>query len=393
MNSAILQPDVQDYITKNLKSDPTALILQGAIFTGVSTAKIVEQIEAKSRSEKKLPTWFKQPSIYYPNKLNIEQTSSELTAEYKSRLISGKTLIDLTGGFGVDAYYFSKTFDTVTHCELNQELSSIVSHNFKVLKISTIETIADDGLSILQSSDTNYDWIYVDPSRRNESKGKVFFLKDCLPNIPEHLELLWSRTSNILIKTSPLLDINLGIKELENVKTVHIVAVNNEVKELLWTLEKSFCGPIEIKTINLKNDSSEQFDFLLEDESQVEIYYSEPRSYLYEPNSAIMKSGGFNSLTTAYKVSKLHKHSHLYTSEVLIDFPGRTFEILKTIAYNKKEIKKFCFGKANITTRNFPESVENIRKNFKIKDGGEHYLFFTTNINNEKIVLVCTKVL
>ena len=137
----------------------------------------MEQIEAKSRSEKKLPTWFKQPSIYYPNKLNIEQTSSELTAEYKSRLISGKTLIDLTGGFGVDAYYFSKTFDTVTHCELNQELSSIVSHNFKVLKISTIETIADDGLSILQSSDTNYDWIYVDPSRRNESKGKVFFLK------------------------------------------------------------------------------------------------------------------------------------------------------------------------------------------------------------------------
>lgn len=391
MKSAILSPQVQEYINEHLKSDPTALILKGIPFSEVTAADVVEQIEAKSRCEKKLPTWFQQNAIYYPNKLNIEQTSSELTADYKSRLIEGKTLIDLTGGFGVDAFYFAKTFEHVVHCELNSDLSSIVHHNFNVLKVENIDTVANDGLSYLQNSSKNYDWIYVDPSRRHESKGKVFFLKDCLPNIPQHLDVLWSRSKNIMIKTSPLLDISIGINELQYIKSIHIVAVNNEVKELLWILEEGFSGQIAIKTANLKHGSEERLDFLIEDETQVETPYSEPLSYLYEPNSAIMKSGGFNSLTTAFKVAKLHKHSHLYTSDSLMEFPGRAFKIMETIPYNKKQIKKLAIEKANITTRNFPETVQNIRKTFKIKDGGKHYLFFTTNIKNEKIVLVCVK--
>lgn len=391
MNPAILQPDVQDYINENLKTDPTALILKGVSFNEVTAAEIVEQIEAKTRCEKKLPTWFQKSNIYYPNKLNIEQTSSEVTAIYKSQLISGNMLIDLTGGFGVDSYYFAKYFDCVTHCEINGDLSKIVSHNFEALHVSNISTVEEDGLLCLQNSLRNYDWIYVDPSRRHEIKGKVFFLKDCLPNIPEHLELLWSRSNNILIKTSPLLDISLGINELDQVKCIHIVAINNEVKELLWILEKGFSGQIAIKTVNLKKSSSELFDFFLENESKIEPIYSEPLTYLYEPNLAIMKSGGFNSVTTAYEVRKLHKHSHLYTSKALIDFPGRVFKIMKSVPYNKKEMKRLSIEKANITIRNFPETVENIRKSLKIKDGGEHYLIFTTNVKNERIVLVCTK--
>ncbi|MCL8006042.1 class I SAM-dependent methyltransferase [Gelidibacter japonicus] len=392
MNPAILQPEVQDYINQNLKTDPTTLILKGVPFHKVRATEVVEQIEAKGRCKKKLPTWFQQSNIYYPNKLNIEQTSSELTAEYKSRLISGKTLIDLTGGFGVDAYYFAKLFQQVTHCELDVDLSGIVKHNFETLKANNINMIAEDGLSYLKSSSKDYDWIYVDPSRRHDSKGKVFFLKDCLPNIPEHLELLWSHSKNVLIKTSPLLDITIGLNELEYVKTIHIVAVNNEVKELLWILEHGFSGKVKIKTINLKNSGNEHFDFFMEDETQVETVYSEPLSYLYETNSAIMKSGGFNSVTEAFRVKKLHKHSHLYTSDTLIEFPGRAFKILKSVLYNKKQIKKLSIEKANITTRNFPDTVQNIRKSFKIKDGGNDYLFFTTDVRNEKIVLVCAKV-
>ncbi|MBO3097950.1 class I SAM-dependent methyltransferase [Gelidibacter pelagius] len=391
MNSAILHPDVQDYINHNLKTDPTVLILKGISFAGVTTAEVVEQIEAKQKCEKKLPTWFQQPNIYYPNKLNIEQTSSEMTAEYKSRLISGKTLIDLTGGFGVDAYYFAKLFQQVTHCELDADLSGIVKRNFETLKVSNIITIAEDGLSYLENLPTDYDWIYVDPSRRHDSKGKVFFLKDCLPNIPEHLDILWSRSKNIMIKTSPLLDITIGLNELENVKTMHIVAVNNEVKELLWVLEHGFSGKVKIKTVNLKNSGTEHFEFFMEDEAQVESTYSEPLTYLYEPNSTIMKSGGFSSVSETFGVKKLHKHSHLYTSDTLIEFPGRAFKILKSIPYNKKKIKKLSIEKANITTRNFPDTVQNIRKLFKIKDGGAYYLFFTTDMNNEKMVLVCTK--
>lgn len=392
MNSAILQPEVQDYINEHLKTDPTTLILKGTPLNGVSATEVVQQIEAKNRCEKKLPTWFNQPNIYYPNKINIEQTSSELTAIYKSKLIEGKTIIDLTGGFGIDSYYFSKVFENVTHCEINEELSKIVVHNFKILKKINVNTILADGLSYLKNSPTQYDWIYVDPSRRHDSKGKVVFLKDCLPNIPEHLSLLWEHSNNILIKTSPLLDISLGIQELEYVKSIHIIAINNEVKELLWILEKGFVGKITIKTAHLKAKSFENFDFLMADESQVETLYSEPLSYLYEPNAAIMKSGGFSSMTSAYQVAKLHKHSHLYTSELLIEFPGRTFKIIAIIPYTKKEIKKLSLQKANITIRNFPETVQNIRKSTKIKDGGEDYLFFTTNVNNEKIVVVCSKI-
>lgn len=392
MNPAILQSEVQDYINQNLKTDPTTLILKGVPFHKVRATEVVEQIEAKGRCKKKLPTWFQQSNIYYPNKLNIEQTSSELTAEYKSHLISGKTLIDLTGGFGVDAYYFGKIFQQVTHCELDADLSGIVKHNFETLKANNINMIAEDGLSYLKSSSKDYDWIYVDPSRRHDSKGKVFFLKDCLPNFPEHLELLWSHSKNVLIKTSPLLDITIGLNELEYVKTIHIVAVNNEVKELLWILEHGFSGKIKIKTINLKNNGNKHFDFFMEDEAQVENIYSEPLTYLYEPNSAIMKSGGFSSVTEIFGVKKLHKHSHLYTSDTLIEFPGRAFKILKSVLYNKKQIKKLSIEKANITTRNFPDTVQNIRKSFKIKDGGNDYLFFTTDVRNEKIVLVCAKV-
>lgn len=392
MNPDILDSKVQDFINEHLKSDVSALILKGIPFSEITAVDVVEQIEAKNKCEKKLPSWFQQSNIYFPNKLNIEQTSSELTAAYKSKLINGTSLIDLTGGFGVDSFYFAKIFQHVVHCEMNPVLSQIASHNFKVLKADNIDTVAKDGLFFLQNSLENFDWIYVDPSRRHESKGKVFFLKDCLPNIPQHLDLLWSRSKNMLIKTSPLLDITIGINELEYIKAIHIVAVNNEVKELLWILEHGFSGPITIKTINLKSRSSERFEFLIADESLIEPSYSEPLTYLYEPNSAVLKSGGFNVLIKAFNVYKLHKHSHLYTSEMLIEFPGRRFKIIDSLPYNKKQLKKLGLNKANITIRNFPESVENIRKSFKIKDGGDQYLFFTTDHKNQKIVLICTKI-
>ena len=338
-----------------------------------------------------MPTWFNTSNIYYPNKLNIEQTSSETTAAYKAKLISGKTIVDVTGGFGVDAFYFSKHFDDVIHCELNPELSQIVAYNYEQLKVSNIQTLAVDGIDFILNSKIFFDWIYIDPSRRHDSKGKVFFLKDCLPNVPEHLDKLFEHSNNILIKTSPLLDFSVGINELNHVKSIHVVAVNNEVKELLWVLEKDFKGDIEIKTTNIKSETIEKFDFYLTQEANSESDFSEPLTYLFEPNAAILKSGGFDSITQVYNVKKLHKHSHLYTSDVFMDFPGRCFEIESIMPYNKKVIASFDLKKANITTRNFPESVQQIRKKLNIKDGGNSYLFFTTNLKNKKIGILCKK--
>jgi hypothetical protein len=215
-------------------------------------------------------------------------------------------------------------------------------------------------------------------------------LNDCLPNVPVLQDFYFNFTSNILIKTAPLLDITSGLTELKNVKSIHIVAVDNEVKELLWEIEKNYVNSITIKTVNFSKKNTELFDFQLNN-SNFSIY-SLPQKYLYEPNSAIMKSGGFIEVANHFKLEKLHVNSHLYTSGNLIDFPGRIFEIIQSIPYSKNEMKNVLQGtKANITTRNFPDSVETIRKKWKINDGGNVYCFFTTDKNDNKIVLLCKK--
>ncbi len=391
MNHSILNIEVQEFINENLNSDISKLLLKKVAFPSVETKEIIEQIEAKKRSEKKLPTWFSTKTIYYPNKLNIEQTSSERTAKYKSKLINGASIIDLTGGFGVDCYYFSKRFKNVEYCEINENLSNIVKHNFKQFNNKNISTYHADGIEYLKANKKSYDWIYIDPSRRHHSKGKVFFLNDCLPNIPKYSDLLFKHSKNVLIKTSPLLDLSVGIKELKHVKAIHVVAIKNDVKELLWILERGFCGEINIKTVNIKNETKAFFQFNIKEEKALASEYKLPLTYLYEPNSAILKAGGFHSVSKQLHVFKLHQHSHLYTAELLIGFPGRSFYIEKVLPFNKKTLKKEAIKKANITTRNFPESVQQIRKKFNIKDGGNYYLFFTTDLNNNKIVIICTK--
>ncbi len=392
MNIDILNIEIQEFIDSNLKSNISNLLLKGIPFNYIDSKAIIEQIEAKKRCEKKLPTWFSASNIYYPNKLNIEQTSSEITAEYKSSLVSGKSLIDLTGGFGVDAYSFSNQLEKITHCEINSELSEIVKHNYKILRVANITCKNESGIDVLKQINQTFDWIYIDPSRRDVSKQKVFLLSDCTPNIKTHQDLFFNYTSNVMIKTSPLLDLSATLLDLKNVKEIHVVAIDNEVKELIWILERYYDNEVKVKTVNLLKDNTQTFEFNFEKEPTADVNYSEPLTYLYEPNSAILKAGAFNSVSLQLNLNKVHKHSHLYTSNVLMNFPGRCFIIKKQLSFNKKAFAKENIHKANITTRNFPLTVSDIRKKLKIKDGGNVYLFFTTNLNDDKIILVCSKV-
>jgi len=394
LNPALLVSEIQQFINEHLHDDLTKLLLKYKTIEGIPFAEIIEQIEAKLRCEKKLPTWFSCENIYFPNKLNIEQTSSEQTANYKVSLIKGNTIIDLTGGFGVDCYEFSKQFQNVTHCEISQNLSEIVTHNYKTLQIENIKTVNEDGIKYLQKIQQTFDWIYIDPSRRNDVKGKVFLLEDCLPDMVTHQETLFTYADNILIKTSPLLDITNGLRSLKHVKEVHVVAVHNEVKELLWLLDKnSQTENVHIKTVNLKKQGNEIFNFYLSEEKKQEANFTLPKKYLYEPNAAILKAGGFLSIATTFKLEKLHQHSHLYTSDALISFPGRRFTVEKVLPYTKKIIKKeLNLKKANVTTRNFPESVTTIRKKLTLSDGGTDFLFLTTVFTGKKVLIHCKKV-
>jgi len=392
MNIDLLDLNVQKFIEANLNTDINKLALTKNPFPGIVWSDIINQIAAKQKAKNKLPTWFATKNIIYPSKLSIEQTSSEATAQYKANLIAGNSLIDLTGGFGIDDFYFTKQFKEVVHCELNAELSKIVAQNALVLNAENINCIAGDSTDILKKLNRKFDWIYVDPSRRNDLKGKVFMLKDCLPNVPELLDFYFEFSDSILIKNSPILDISLAISELKNVKKVYIIALDNEVKEFLIEIKKDYSEKIILKTINLSKNNNQVFEHIIEDDSSTS--YSLPKQFVYEPNAAIMKSGLFNSVANQLNLFKLHQHSHIYTSDVLIEnFPGRSFKVDHFFEFNKQNANQFLKGqKMNVTTRNFNLTVDELKKKFKISDGGFIYTFATTTINNQKTILICTKI-
>lgn len=393
MNRALLHKEVQEFFSENYDKDLSRLAFQGSPFKDVSIQELATQLSGKSKAQKKLPTWFDSEGILYPPTLNLEQTSSEITAEYKASLVKGSVLLDLTGGFGIDSFFFSKSFERVIHCELDQELSEIVAHNSKQLGADNIVTFTGNGLSRLEASAETIDWIYIDPSRRDTAGGRVFHLSDCLPDVPEHLELLLSKAPNVLVKTSPLLDLQSGINALAKVREIQVVAVKNEVKELLWFLSRKSSEEIKIKTLNFRKAGAEEYENYFRREA--DMSYSQPRAYLYEPNAAIMKSGLIDLLGTDLGLLKLHPNSQLFTSEELVEFPGRRFQILEQHPYSRKKLKALLgkLGNAHIATRNFPESVASLRKQFKLKDGGENYLFFSTLEKEQKVMLFCKKII
>jgi 16S rRNA G966 N2-methylase RsmD len=391
LNKEILKSGAQDYINNNLNTDIMSVLLRKSDFDTISSKELAQQIEGKKKCAVKLPTWFRTSEIYYPPKLHIEQSSSEKTALYKAGLLSGKSLLDVTGGFGVDSYFFSQRIGEIILCEINAALSEITEHNFHVLGAHHIKVLNVDGIEYLKRYGQQFDWIYIDPSRRDKTRGKVFRLSECTPDITKHLDLLLEKSKGTLLKTSPLLDIKMGLKELKYVEEIHIVAVNNEVKELLWVIKGHIQNNPLIKTINIKNSEDEVFAFKYSDEITAKSVYSRPLNFLYEPNAAILKAGAFKSTGNQFRLKKLHEHTHLYTSEKEVRFPGRVFKILSVCPYNKKSLGKLGVAKANITIRNFPMQVVEIRKKHKILEGGELYLFFVKDCHNKLQIIKCTK--
>jgi len=393
LNKDILNTGIQNFIHKNLSTDIVSVITQNRQFPTVSQKELASQIEAKKKSEHKLPTWFNSPQIYYPEKLSIEQTSSEKTARYKASLVAGKTMLDMTGGFGVDTYFFSSRFQVVQHCEKNPELSAIAEHNHAILNGGEAIFHAEDALAVLKNSTKNWDWIYLDPARRKDHVGKVFLFQDCEPNVLEILPVLFEKTENVLIKAAPLLDITKAKNDLNYLKEIHIVAVRNEVKEVLYLLKKEYEGSVNYKTINLGQPQNESFDFNLAEETNAVSQFGPPEAYLYEPNRAILKSGAFKAIGNAFGLKKLHEHTHLYSTEELIAFPGRRFSILSQAPFKPKVLKKkLAKTQANVIAKNFPWTVAQIRKRLGIKDGGDTYLFFVKTMHEELTVLICERI-
>ncbi len=394
MNTALLRPDVQAYLSKHQHTDLHTFILKGSPFEDVSIQELAQQLDGRRRMQHKLPLWYNTSGMLFPPKLNLEQTSSEVTASYKAALMMGDTLFDGTGGFGIDSYYFAQRIPHITYAEQNESLFAFAKANFERLNVDNISMVRADSIAHLKAQTTTYDLIYFDPGRRDASTKKVFRLEDCEPDMVLHRPFLLKKTKQLWIKTAPFLDITAAVKALQQVSELHIIAVDNEVKELLWCV-KDVPPPsynYEITVVNLKKAQLEKQVFTQKELHMATASYAAPKKFLYEPNAALLKAGAFEWISAHFALDKLHKHSHLYTSEKLVNFSGRRFRILEVLPYSKALKKRFAGKKHNVTTRNFPMKVADIRKKLNIKDGGTSFLFFTTLTDQSLVVIICTKV-
>ncbi|PSR54517.1 hypothetical protein AHMF7605_13855 [Adhaeribacter arboris] len=391
-----LTPAEQEFVQEYAQADPATLLLQQHRYRGLAIPKLVHYIQARQKVKHKLPLWYQCLDIVYPPTLSLEQSSSELTAQYKAGLVTGKVLIDLTGGFGIDSFFFAQNFAQVHYVEQNPELTAIAAYNARLLGNTNIQFHNDSAAEYLQAFTGQVDWIYLDPARRSTANQKLHFLSDCEPDVLELLSLLFQKTEQVLLKTSPMLDIEQARQQLSKVSKIIVVAVENECKEVLYLLNEKAPPEPDLEAVNLYAQKEPTiFRFSKSGEEAASITYSEPLPYIYEPNTAILKAGGFKSVAQQYKLNKLHRNSHLYTSENLIlDFPGRIFKCLAVSKYQKKEILNYLpEKKANITVRNFPEPVAAIRKKLELQEGGSVYLLATTDIHQKPIILVCEKAL
>jgi len=388
--STLLSDDVQAFIRQNINADINQLLLKKSPFPKVSIQEIVQQIKGRKTAQKKFPFLMEDHLVFPPN-LNLEQASSQSTAEYKSKNLVGKSFLDLTAGFGIDAYFLSQNFEEVTLVEQNSDLIKIVEHNWKVLnqKANFINQNLEEYIESLREPKTDtytkFDVIYLDPARRDQNNKKKFLLEDLSPNLLEIEEKLRAISDKIIVKLSPLIDISYLVSELKNINEIKIIAVRNEVKELVLIMEnkekREKSRDTKITCVNLESDEPE-FSFFINEEKNASSKFSESSNFLYIPNNSILKAGAFNIISEKFGLKKLHPNTHFYTSENKIEnFPGRVLKVEKIDGKNLKKNDQF-----NIVSKNYPLKPDEIKKKYKLKDGGDHYLIFTQSIN-EKVIL------
>ncbi len=385
MNLTVLHEDVRAYLLENIHHNPAQFALRKHPFSAITVHELTQQLVGLQKAIVKFPAFFKNTAIVYPPKINLEQTSSMTTAMYKAQLLKGTSMVDLTGGFGVDVSAFAKAYSLTTHVEINEPLQQMAVQLFKAQGLN-VKSVAMEGISFLNQSDAIYDLIYLDPSRKTAAHPKAVMLVDYKPDVVKNMDLLFLKGRVVMIKTAPLLDITAGIQQLKHVSEIHIVAVKNEVKELLWILKKdAHRDKARLTAINLETDQpivTTQWPL-----NKAPITLEEPRQYLYEPNAAVMKSMAFDHICSNYQVLKLDHDAHLFTSDHLTDFPGRVFKIINVVPYKPKDIKKRYAGShRGVVVRNFRESVAQLRTKYKLTESETNYLFFTSVIGQYVVV-------
>ncbi len=385
-----------EFILEHKDADVRKLVLQHAQNPHIDIHFVATQISGYQRLKGKVPTYATCEGVLYPVSLSIEQCSSEQTARYKANLLGkGNTLVDLTGGLGIDTFFLSEQYEAVHYVERNKELCEIAIHNFKALGRAHIATHNCDSVGYLETMDA-VDCIYIDPARRDTKGAKIAQLHDCEPNVVALQDMLMTKAQVVMVKLSPMIDISHTVQVLNNVHEVHVVSVDNECKEVLLVLKQGHCPSVTIHTANLTKQGIQTLSFNKQEEENSQVYYAQSLGkYLYEPNASVLKAGGFKVVSNRLGLEKLHQHTHLYTSDTLHnDFPGRVFEVQEVFSMQKQAIKQLMahMTHANIATRNFPKTPEQLRKQLKLKDGGQEYLFAAMYSKQQHAIIWTRKV-
>ncbi len=389
---SLLVPGVQQFLLDHAHDDPHQLSLQAHRYPDYPIPAIAEQLQSRQKARHKLPDWYATAGVLFPPPLSLEQCSSQATAQYKQSLVQGQRLVDLTGGAGVDTYYLSHSFAQTDYVEQHATLAELAAHNFATLACPAIRVNHTAAEAFLKGVDSTVDCIYLDPARRDTQARRVFRLEDCQPNVLQIRDTLLNKARTVLLKAAPLLDIDATVLALQHVAQVHVVAVRNEVKEVLYLMDQSTGSPPEIKAVNLGSKTTGAFTFLRSQEREAMAPYGDPLRYLYEPNAALMKTGAFKLIAQRFGLLKLHSNTHLYTAdEPIADFPGRCFQCRAVVAYQKKAVLPWLPEKrAHLAARNFPDSVAVVRKKLGLRDGGDDYLF-AVRLAKQKAAIIITK--
>ena len=404
-----INKDLQAFILANENADERNLILKHNLIHGVPSSIVADQISGRRKAKTKLPTFYQMADIFYPPSIHVEQCSSELTAKFKAKIISStlgvpainisslKRGVDLTSGFGVDAFFLSQVCDQLDYVEPDTQLLETARRNHMVLGATNIRHHGMTAEAFIKSSNQRFDFIFIDPSRRTNTK-KVFRLAECQPDVVRLLPLIFEKADWLLLKASPLLDLHQGLIELKNVVHFFVVAVKHECREVLLLCSGKGVADPPVTGVNLSlpfnhdESGTDDFNFTFAEEKNTRSVFSDPLAYLYEPHSWILKAGAFKAVGHRYGLSKLQVNTHLYTSDQIIEnFPGRIFKIedLNPDARMVKSI--FPEGKANIFVRNYPLRPDQLKKKLKIGDGGEKYLIGFSG-EKQKFLVVAARV-
>lgn len=435
-----------EFILQHRLSNPRDLALQARRYPDVDMPYALNQIQGWQTARQKLPSWAACDGVVYPPHLNMEQCSSEPTARYKQQVVrqwltrlgagqggAATSMADLTGGFGVDFSFTSRCFASATYVERNAALCDVVRGNLPCLGIANAQVMcaeAEDCLATMPQQTM----LFLDPARRDEHGAKTVLIADCTPDVCHLLPLLMSKARFVMLKLSPMLDWHKAIADLQGtVREVHIVSVGGECKELLLVLSALDaaassadmpCNGVEagvrVCCVDIMDKADAEGEYKRSEfcytiggaadnpptpstlNSQLSTPNSQPSTlnpqfstlnsqFLLEPNASIMKAGCFAELSKAYGIRAISSNSHLFLSTDRVeDFPGREFVVEAVTTLNKRQLKQTlgCLQQANISVRNFPMSVAELRKRLKLRDGGDTYIFATTTREGERVLIV-----